>query len=663
MQVRTEADYDKLREQMVERQIRARGVESPRVLTAMRTVRREGYVPSYLGEFAYDDTPLPIEEEQTISQPYIVAFMIDALALEATDRALEVGTGSGYAAAVLGELCREVHTVERHAPLAESAAERLRRDGYAHVHVHHGDGSLGWSKAAPFDAIIVAAGGPEVPQALRSQLAVGGRLVMPVGEQVGLQELVRVTRHAEDEYETETLANVRFVPLVGAAGFRERPFRQPIAAVAPSVSLLLAECAEPFASIDEVDVGPLATRLQDARVVLIGESSHGTSEFYRMRARITRELIERHGFSIVALEADWPDAARIDHYVRDRRVPASEWTAFSRFPAWMWRNEETRAFVDWLHVHNASLPADRRVRFAGIDVYGLYNSIDAIVRLLEDKDPETARIARHRYACLSPWEHEPSSYGRAALESGMPKCEREVLDMLDDLLQRRMEWMRRNDEEMFEILQHAHAIADAEAYYRVMWLGGRSSWNLRDRHMFESLSRLLEFQGDRGKAVVWAHNSHVGDARATSMSARGEFNIGQLCREEWGEGCRLVGMGTDRGTVAAASHWGGAMEIKKVRPAHERSFERLCHDTDLPAFVLPLRRPRQKELTQRFSSELLQRAIGVVYRPETELQSHYLHAAPALQFDEYVWFDQSRAVSPLLTRELEGLPETYPFGI
>jgi protein-L-isoaspartate(D-aspartate) O-methyltransferase len=382
-----------------------------------------------------------------------------------------------------------------------------------------------------------------------------------------------------------------------------------------------------------------------------------------MRARISRELIDKMGFSLIAIEGDWPDAARIDHYVRHAEYPPSEWTAFARFPTWMWRNDEVAGFVDWLREYNGGVEIERRVAFHGLDLYSLYNSIRAVVTYLDDVDPTTARVARHRYGCLTPWQSDPATYGHAALTGHYQSCEREVVSMLTDLLQRQRSYAERDGERFLDAMQNARLVANAERYYRIMYYGSRASWNLRDTHMFETLQTLLAFHGADSKAVVWAHNSHVGDSAATEMSARGEYNIGHLCREAYGPAAYSIGFGTNSGTVAAASEWDGPMEVKRVRPALARSYEALCHDAGGGQWLLPLRTPRTSDIVPALSRPLLERAIGVIYRPETELQSHYFEAVLPRQFDEYIWFDETSAVSPLATRKLHGLPDTYPFGM
>ena len=663
------SDFSKLREGMVDYQIAARGVRSEKVLDAMRKVPREKFVPEGVREFAYEDSPLPIEAGQTISQPYIVAFMAEGLALEGGEKVLEIGAGSGYAAAVLAEIAGEVYTIERVEELAKGAASTLAESGYDNVHVLHGDGTLGWQEHAPFDGIVVAAGGPEIPDSLKQQLKIGGRMVIPVGDHRQFQELVRVTRVSETKFETEDLAAVRFVPLIGAEGWETE--RAAAAAGRPrkagdadeSLRSDIADACEPFNSLESVELGPLLERIGDAQLVLIGEASHGTSEFYRMRSRITSELIAKKNFNLVAIEGDWPDAARIDHYVRHFDYPPSEWTAFARFPTWMWRNNEVRVFVDWLRLHNAGITHDERVAFHGLDLYSLYSSIRSVLKYLDEVDPAAATLARQRYGCLTPWQADPATYGRAALSGSYRSCEKEVVNMLIELSGKYRDYAEHDGERFLDAIQNARLVANAERYYRVMYYGSRESWNLRDTYMFETLKQLQGFHHPDNKAIVWAHNSHVGNATATEMSARGEINIGQLCRDEFGDSVYSIGFGTDSGTVAAASDWDGPMEIKEVQPSQRGSYEKLFHDVGLPGFLLGLRHVSSSSLRDALSKPRLERAIGVIYRPETELASHYFQAALPQQFDEYVWIDRTHAVQPFETAELEGLPDTYPFGL
>jgi protein-L-isoaspartate(D-aspartate) O-methyltransferase len=663
-------DFSRLRREMVDDAIISRGVRSELVLNAMRSVPRENFLPERLREFAYEDSPLPIEEGQTISQPYIVAFMTEALALQGGERVLEIGTGSGYAAAVLSEIVGEVYTVERIGQLAEKAASTLVDLGYDNVHVLHGDGTKGWPDHAPFDGIIVAAGGPKVPESLKGQLKIGGRLVIPVGRDPRAQELVRITRISEKEFKREDLADVRFVPLVGQEGWapteRERtqlPTAKPVTRSSQkSLAQAIAAGCEPFDSLETANLDRLLARIGDARIVLLGEATHGTSEFYRMRERISRALILKKGFRFVAIEGDWPDAARVDHYVRHLEYPPSEWTAFARFPTWMWRNNEVRAFVDWLRAHNAPLKPDNRVAFHGLDLYSLYDSIRAVLKYLDEVDPVTARVARERYGCLTPWQSDPATYGHAALTGTYQTCESEVAVVLTDLLQKRNAYAERDGERFMDAVQNARLIADAEQYYRIMYYGSRASWNLRDGHMFETLKTLFAFYGPQSKAIIWAHNSHVGDASATEMFSRGEYNLGHLCRKEFGNQAYIIGFGTNDGTVAAASDWDGPMEIKKVVPAMRESYEYACHEAAIPSFCLALRDIARKGL-EGLRKPRLERAIGVIYRPQSELASHYFQAVLPKQFDEYIWFDKTKAITPFETKMLEEMPDTYPFGL
>jgi protein-L-isoaspartate(D-aspartate) O-methyltransferase len=656
------------RDWMVERQLAARGIRAPRVLAAMRKVPREAFVGPGQAEFAYEDGPLPIGHGQTISQPYIVALMAEAAEIAPGETVLEIGTGSGYAAAVLAELAGTVHSIERHAPLAETARERLAEAGYGHVHVHVGDGTLGREEAAPFDAILVAAGGPSVPEALKTQLAPGGRLVIPVGDVAAAegQSLLKITRTGADSWQQERISGVRFVPLIGAQGWAEdgsRAASSHVPARSRSLPEMIAEAAEPLPAFDDPGFDRLFDRWAGCRVVLLGEASHGTEEFYRARAAITRHLVAQHGFSIVAVEADWPDAAAVNRFVGHHAAQEFEDPAFTRFPTWMWRNTAVEAFADWLRGHNDGLPPDRRAGFYGLDIYNMRGSIAAVLAYLDQHDPEAARIARERYGCLTPWQSDPATYGRAVLSRGYEDCEEEVIAQLRDLLEKRLDYEARDGNGFLDAAQNARLVRAAERYYRVMYYGGADSWNLRDSHMFETLEHLLEARGPDAKAVVWAHNSHIGDARATEMGAvRGEHNIGQLCRQRFGAEAALIGMGTHTGTVAAASDWGGEMQVKRVRPSREDSYERLCHDAAQPRFLLDL--GADGPLLRRLSEERLERFIGVIYRPETELQSHYAEARLPEQYDGWLWFDETRAVTPLTPEHRRpGAPETWPFGV
>ena len=603
----------------------------------------------------------------------MVALMAEAARIGPTDHVLEVGAGSGYASAVLGSMAASVVAIEWHPSLADSARERLVRLGFRNVKILRGDGSLGSPEHAPFDAIIVSAGGPDVPRTLLTQLRVGGTLIAPVGRDPNAQVLLRIRRASEHSFETESLGTVRFVPLVGAEGWAIDAHESVPAAAPPTartrsdrraLATAIAAGCEPITDPDSVALDRLLERIGDAKVVLIGESTHGTSEFYRMRARITKALVSKAGFDVVALEADWPDAAVLDRHVQGRASAEECKRAFDRFPAWMWRNRETAEFIDWMSARQLRAPREQaRPIICGLDLYGMSKAIAAVLEFLDREHPAAARLARERYSCLSPWEHDPSTYGRATSSGLLDTCEDEAVAMLQELLELRLSDPVRTRDPLFDAQRNAAVVRDAERYYRAIYRGARESWNLRDRHMMSTLQAVLAHRGERSRAVVWAHNSHVGDASATSMAARGEWNLGELCRERFGDASIRLGFGTDRGVVAAASYWGGPMQRKAVRPSHAHSFERICHDAAIPAFALSFREPKKQELRTEFCHETLQRAIGVIYRPETEMQSHYLHAALARQFDEYVWFDVTTAIEPLQAAELEGMPDTYPFGV
>jgi protein-L-isoaspartate(D-aspartate) O-methyltransferase len=653
-------DFAKARDNMVERQVAARGIVDRSLLEAMRVVPREAFVPEHLVEFAYQDSPLPIEADQTISQPYIVALMIEAAEVAPGDKVLEIGAGSGYAAAVMGRIAREVLAIERHGELARIAGERMARLGYDNVDVLEGDGTEGLPNEAPFDAILAAASGSHVPDVLLRQLAIGGRLVMPVGEPDSVQTLVKVTRISEDEYEEENFGPVRFVPLIGAHGWEDGSGRRSVL----SAPHLLRAAAEPLPELDDPTFAEAFDRYAGARVVLLGEASHGTSEFYRARAAITRRLIERHGFNILAVEADWPDAAHLDRYVRHRSPRYGEEAAFQRFPTWMWRNQEVDDFVRWLKDHNGGRDAAAMTGFYGLDLYNLDGSMRAVIDYLDGIDPDSAQVARERYGCLQPYARNPAAYGRMALSEGYARCEQPAVAMLRELQAKRLQYAAEDADEWLDAAANARLVKNAEAYYRAMYYGAAESWNLRDTHMFETLCQILDAKGPGARAVVWAHNSHIGNAAHTEMGQiRDELNIGQLSKEKFGHEAQLIGFGTHAGTVAAASDWDGPIELKEVRPSLKGSYERLSHETGIERFLLDLRKGENVKAVQALLEPRLERFIGVIYRPETERRSHYSQAVLPHQFDGWVWFDRTEAVTPLPGPAEPGEDDLWPFGL
>ncbi|HEU0023565.1 MAG TPA: erythromycin esterase family protein [Thermoleophilaceae bacterium] len=409
----------------------------------------------------------------------------------------------------------------------------------------------------------------------------------------------------------------------------------------------------------------------DARLVLIGEATHGTHEFYRQRSVITKRLIEERGFTAVAVEADWPDAYRVNRWIRGSEDdPDAEraLAGFQRFPTWMWRNADTLDFVGWLREHNDR--AARAVGFYGLDLYSLYRSIEAVVGYLAEVDPDAAERARERYACLGRFE-ESQAYGHAVASGASEPCRHAAVGQLLELQRRAADYLRRDglaaEDEQFYAEENARLVLNAEEYYRTMFDGAERSWNLRDRHMGDTLDRLLahlERRDAGARVVVWAHNSHVGDARRTDRARRGELNIGQLARERHGGAAMLIGFTTYDGTVSAASNWDAPVERKRVRPALQESYEALFHHAGIPAFWLPL--GEYGPAAAPLSEPRLERAIGVIYRPETERASHYFAASLAGQFDAVIHIDRTRAVEPLertVAWQRGEPPETYPTAL
>ena len=412
---------------------------------------------------------------------------------------------------------------------------------------------------------------------------------------------------------------------------------------------------------DPGDFDVLLDRIGDARVVMLGEASHGTYEFYAWRAAISRRLIEEKGFSFIAVEGDWPDCGRVDRSVRclsDAPAdPRQALLAFDRWPTWMWANEEVVDFTRWLRNYNTALDQSDRVGFHGLDVYSLWESLREILTYLREHDPEQVPAALAAYRCFEPFGEDAQEYARAT-RMVPTSCENQVIELLVGLRQT----AATDGADRFGAWQNAEVVAGAERYYRAMVHGGRQSWNVRDRHMDESLDRLLRHYGPRAKAVVWAHNTHVGDARATDMAERGEVNIGQLARERYAaDQVVLVGFGTHRGTVVAGTAWGAPLQVIGVPPARRDSLEDVLHAA-APAqalFVFP-----QTHRPDVLTDELDHRAIGVVYHPDREKYGNYVPTVLGNRYDAFVWFDQSQAVRPLHLRTADTLePETYPSGV
>jgi erythromycin esterase-like protein len=425
----------------------------------------------------------------------------------------------------------------------------------------------------------------------------------------------------------------------------------------------------------EGDYDALLELIGDARFVLLGEATHGTREFYRARADITRRLVREKGFTAVAVEADWPDAYRVNRYVRGQGADASANEAlggFERFPQWMWRNTEVVRLVEGIRRHNQGLgDGAAAVGFYGLDLYSLYTSIAEVIRYLDTVDRDAARRARERYACFEHFQQDPQAYGYVAGRRGHD-CEEGAVRQLVELQQRAAELAARDGgvppDEHFVARQNARLVKNAEEYYRQIYRGRANTWNLRDCHMadtLDALARHLEDQGIEPRIVVWEHNSHLGDARATEMGEGGEWNVGQLVRERHGDAARLVGFTTHTGTVTAADDWDEPAQRMAVRPARPDSWEGLLHEVGVPNFLLPLR-GAGGELREALAGERLERAIGVIYRPRTERQSHYFHARLPDQFDAVIHFDVTSALTPLEIApmwESDEPPETYPSGM
>jgi erythromycin esterase-like protein len=413
---------------------------------------------------------------------------------------------------------------------------------------------------------------------------------------------------------------------------------------------------------------------QDVDHILIGESTHGTHEFYSIRASITKQLILKKGFNVIAIEGDWPDVYRINLYVKgDSSIKNAidALSGFKRFPTWMWRNEVVVEFIEWLHQYNSTLHPINKIGFYGLDLYSLNTSMEIIISYLEKKYPDATKRAKERYACFDPFKEDLQIYGYAAMFGVTKSCEDEVVDQLIEFTKRVYQDLQENgsaEDEFFYIKENTRLVKNAEKYYRSMFVNKSSSWNVRDLHMIETLDHLVLYLNKKSnnptKIVTWAHNSHVGDAKATEVRIQGQLNIGQLAREKYGKKSLLIGFLTNSGSVTAASKWDGIVEQKSVLPALSYSYEQFFHNLNPSNFLINF--IAHDQIKKLIPSELLERAIGVIYLPENERESHYFRASLVKQFDIVIYIDTTSAIKPLEVTAIwhKGeVFETFPSGL
>lgn len=410
---------------------------------------------------------------------------------------------------------------------------------------------------------------------------------------------------------------------------------------------------------------PLIKNIGDAGIVMLGEASHGTSDFYLWRWHITRRLIEEKGFNFMAVEGDWPDCYRLNRFIKNDPKAGKDayavLNAFNRWPTWMWANWELVAFAGWLHHFNKEKPSNRKVGFYGLDVYSLHESLQEILAYLHKTDPSAYEVALEAARCFEPYrKNEGLAYARAA-ELVPELCQTEVVSLLTEI-RARITSYNTDPENVFSVAQNSTVVANAEQYYREMIRGGAHSWNLRDRHMHDTLVKLLDFHGSEAKAVIWAHNTHIGDASATDMIQEGMYNIGELARLHlWDKGVYLVGFGSYQGTVTAGHRWGGEMKIMDLPPGRRGSWEDYLHKAS-PEDKLLLMEDFKDDILMEH--HLPHRAVGVVYQPEYEQYGNYVPSILPLRYDAFIHIDESRALHPLHIKPSGGqVPETYPFGV
>lgn len=629
-----------MKKQEITHQLQDKGITNPLLIDAFQDLPEAFFLLNEFHPYTYQEMDMEHKLETIEPRIIVIAKMLEQLKIKEGEKILVIGVDSVYILAALSKIYKEVYMIETYEKYFEWAKKVLKNIGIKNVFIKMDDQKLGWQDKGPFDTILIASEFEEVPNNLKEQLKIGGKLLIPLGPDWVHALFEIIQRTSETDYKVEKLRenffipNPKIIPEIGLKDFPEKDIVDHIKAKAIA-----------FKSIEAYPIDQLLDRISDAQVVLLGEASHGTSEFYLMRQEITKALIEKKGFNIVSAEADWSDAEQINHYVRHKQTHW-DWMPFARFPQWMWKNKEVLDFVEWLKTYNSQ--HDNSIGFYGLDLYGLENSIHLVIDYLKKVDEELASLAKTRYACMTPYMSDPALYGKMVLNKQLISCEVEILKMLVDLLKNKTKL--NHSPEYFYTYQNANVVVDAEHYYKAMYYGSAESWNLRDFHMFHTLKSLLSYFGSDAKAVVWAHNSHIGNALATEMYSRGEINIGHLCKEHFGDKSYHIGFGTHTGTVAAAHNWGAKMEVMQVNGSLSNSYENLCNKTQIDSFTLPLREKDSGEkLRKLLNTPKLERAIGVMYRPETERMSHYFHAVLPSQFDEYIWFNTTQAVTPITT--------------
>lgn len=639
--------------------LKNKGISNKLLLEAFQNIPEALFSSETMRTYFHQD--LKSEENLDKIDPKIITVtrILEQLQVKEENKILITGVNSVSILAALSKIYKDVYAVEKTEAYAIWTLEVLKEIGITNVHLQTGNLEDGWTEQAPFNAILIATELKEIPTTLKIQLKVGAKLLAPIGPDWTHVMLKSIERVSETEYVTKALRGKYYIP-------KPKTLPKTSTKVYPESEITeeIKTNSIPFKTIKDFPMDGLLERIGDANVVLLGEASHGTSEFYTTREEITKALIEKKGFNLVCAEADWPDAEHVNNYIKNR-YESEDWMPFMDFPKWMWRNKEALSLMEWLKEHNTK--HNNTVGFYGLDLYGLENSINLLVKNLKNIDSELSDLAKSHYSGIIPYMTKPELYGRLVKDKALVSSEKEIANMLFDLLKNKNKL--NHSEAYFHAYQNATVVADAEHYYRTMHLDSTDSWNLRDAHMFYTLKSLLSYFGGKSKneskAVVWAHNSHIGNAMGTEMYERGEINIGHLCKEHFGSKAYTIGFGTHTGTVAAANNWGEEVKIMSVNESAPGSYENLFHKTNIPNFTLPLRAEHSGEkLREVLSSPKLERAIGVIYRPKTELRSHYFKASLPLQFDEYIWFNETKAVTPLTGKtEASKHIDEHPFGL